>query len=529
MQRTQPQSHKVPYPPVATPRSSRSRAPIAVVMAAVGLLIAVAWFVFMSGGDDQPSAKGVVADPTMQVPIIGAVFTPTPVPPTPTPEPTIPVIVGEADGATASENGCAPLCLVRMSNNDASVSALTGFGAAPAYAHGSQLWTGITDDVLQELKLTGTPLEVIGGVSAGTSLYVVRLPDDAPEYLVSEVGEILDQVENQYVVAMSSKPPYVKELADWGISVEKMPPLIPDTSAVRADLQPIVDPWDVAASVSIAQLKQRVNDLTSAGAEVGDYGSRDYQTAGNVKTAEYIYRKLASYGLNVWYEDFIADNGTLLLNVVGEVPGADDSQIYLMTAHFDSISPDADTLDLAPGALDNSTGVSVLLETARALSSYELQHPVHVVFLNAEEYGLQGAKAFSRNASIKEERPYVGGINVDSVGLAIDENFLWVNAPDGDSQFMTDALVDTNQRWGLGIKIATRNNPKIRADEYELNQMGIPVVMVGSVLYGDPEDQHQKRHDRAGRFLVPAGRWAVDGPDDGRSCWLTESTSHVTS
>ncbi len=454
-------------------------------MAAAGLLIAVAWVVFVSGGNEQPSAMGVVADPSASVPIIGQVFTPTPVPPTPTPEPTIPVLASASGGETSGENGCAPLCLVRMTNSEASVSALTGFGAAPAYAHGDQLWSGITDDVLQQLKLIGTPLEIIGGISTATSLYVVRMPEDAPEYLVSEVGEILDQVDNQYVVAMSSKPPYVKELADWGISVEKMPPLIPDTSTKRTELQPILDPWDVAASVSIAQLKQRVKDLTQADAETGDYGSRDYQTAGNVKSAEYIYRKLASYGLKVWYEDFIADNGTLLLNVVGEVPGNDDSEIYLLTAHFDSISPDADSLDLAPGALDNATGVSVLLETARALAGYELEHPVHVVFLNAEEYGLQGAKAFARQASIKEERPYVGGINVDSVGLAIDENFLWVNAP-GDSQFMSNALVDTNQRWGLGIKIATRNNPKIRADEYELNQMGIPVVMVGSVLYGDP-------------------------------------------
>jgi Zn-dependent M28 family amino/carboxypeptidase len=221
------------------------------------------------------------------------------------------------------------------------------------------------------------------------------------------------------------------------------------------------------------------------GAAEGQLGSREYSQAGNVQAAEYLYRRLASYGLNVWYEDFIADNGRLLLNVVGEIPGQDQSKIYLMTAHFDSIADDTKDPVLAPGALDNASGDSVLLETARALSGYTLQYSVHFAFFNGEEYALQGAHAFAHNAETVESRPYAGAFNVDSVGAALDQNQLYVNA-NQSSQFLSNLLVDINDRWGLGVAVWPSMSEKIKADDTELNNFGIPAVMVGAVLYGDP-------------------------------------------
>jgi hypothetical protein len=229
-----------------------------------------------------------------------------------------------------------------------------------------------------------------------------------------------------------------------------------------------------------------VLDLQVMGSVDGGLGSREYSQPGNVEAAEYLYRRLASYGLNVWYEDFIGDNGRLLLNVVGEIPGNDASKIYLMTAHFDTTADDTKDPMLAPGALDNATGIAVLLETARALTGYQLQHPVHFAFFNAEEYAMQGAHAFALNASTIDYRPYAGAYNVDSVGASLSQNQLYVNAANQNSQFLTNVLVDINDRWGLGVAVWPSTSDKIQADEAELNNFGIPAVMAGAVLYGDP-------------------------------------------
>ena len=134
------------------------------------------------------------------------------------------------------------------------------------------------------------------------------------------LGTIVDGSEDQFLVDIPGPPPYVLDLVDKGISIEKLPPLLP-VIAMNGDKPEISDPGAVAESISVQQLKQRVTDLQSMGAAPGELGSREYSQAGNVDAAEYLYRRLYSYGLNVWYEDFIADNGRLLLNVVGEIPG----------------------------------------------------------------------------------------------------------------------------------------------------------------------------------------------------------------
>jgi hypothetical protein len=371
-----------------------------------------------------------------------------------------------------------------MTSGDETNAFLTEFNAKPTYEHGDTAWISVDNRMLAQLESEGREFSLVEDVTDSSRLYVLRLPDGVDRSALDDVGTIVDGVENQFLVDIPGPPPYVLDLVDQGISIEKLPPLLP-VIPVKTDLPEISDPGAVAESISVGQLKQRVSDLQSMGATDGQLGSREYSQAGNVQAAEYLYRRLASYGLNVWYEDFIADNGRLLLNVVGEIPGKDLSKIYLMTAHFDSIADDTKDPSLAPGALDNATGDSVLLETARALSGYTLEYPVHFAFFNGEEYAMQGAHAFAHNAKEIESRPYAGAFNVDSVGADLQQNQLYVNA-NQSSQFLSNLLVDINDRWGLGVAVWPSMSEKIKADDTELNNFDIPAVMVGAVLYGDP-------------------------------------------
>ena len=154
---------------------------------------------------------------------------------------------------------------------------------------------------------------------------------------------------------------------------------------------------------------------------------------------------------------------------MGEIPGDDPSKIYLMTAHFDTIADDTKDPVLAPGALDNATGVSVLLEMARALSGYQLQHPVHFAFFNAEEYALQGAHAFARNASTIESRPYAGAYNVDSVGASLPQNQLYVNANQAVALSLEPARRHQRSlgtgRGGLALDERQDQSRRVRAEQ----------------------------------------------------------------
>lgn len=99
---------------------------------------------------------------------------------------------------------------------------------------------------------------------------------------------------------------------------------------------------------------------------------------------------------------------------------------------------------------------------------------------------MQGAHAFAHHATTVESRPYAGAFNVDSVGAALTQNQLYVNAANQASQYLSNLLVEINDRWGLGVAVWPSTSEKIAADEAELNNYGIPAVMAGAVLYGDP-------------------------------------------
>lgn len=452
------------------------------VIAGIFLLLIVAGAVWIFDGTSTPTDE--TAQVLTRTPAEIVDFDATAPPPTVVPTSTFPPDDTPTSGPAQPPGECTPLCLARLPAGAETDAFLTEFGAKPTYEHGDTAWVSIDNRMLARLETEARPFDLVQGVTEAARLYVLRLPEGVDRSALDGLGTIVDGNENQFLVDIPGPPPYVLDLVDQGISIEKLPPLLPVIQS-HADKPEITDPGAVAEEISVSQLRQRISDLQSMGAEDRSPGSREYSQTGNVQAAEYLYRRLASYGLNVWYEDFIADNGRLLLNVVGEIPGRDPSEIYLMTAHLDSIADDTKDPTVAPGALDNASGDAVLLETARALSGYTLEHPVHFAFFNGEEYALQGAHAFARNASMSESRPYAGAFNVDSVGAALDQNQLYVNAVDG-SQFLSNLLVDVNDRWGLGIAIWPSTSDKIKADDTELNNFGIPAVMVGAVLYGDP-------------------------------------------
>ena len=69
---------------------------------------------------------------------------------------------------------------------------------------------------------------------------------------------------------------------------------------------------------------------------------------------------------------------------------------------------------VSPGANDNASGVSLLLEVARVCSQLNPKPPLLLVFTGAEEEGLWGSKALVSEGGLKGEDKI---LNVDTVGI----------------------------------------------------------------------------------------------------------------
>ena len=97
-------------------------------------------------------------------------------------------------------------------------------------------------------------------------------------------------------------------------------------------------------------------------------------------------------------------------NIIAELPGTLPDTI-VGGAHYDSANLNA------PGALDNASGVGVLLELARVLSQEPHQETYQLIFFGAEEYGLVGSQFYTAQADLSAVRWM---LNVDMVGTPLE-------------------------------------------------------------------------------------------------------------
>jgi Zn-dependent M28 family amino/carboxypeptidase len=83
-----------------------------------------------------------------------------------------------------------------------------------------------------------------------------------------------------------------------------------------------------------------------------------------------------------------------LKNVICKKKGI-NNQCILVCAHYDSRVKDlADFESRSPGANDNASGVSAILEIARLINKQNLEYTVQFVLFSGEEQGLLGSKKY---------------------------------------------------------------------------------------------------------------------------------------
>jgi Peptidase family M28 len=137
-----------------------------------------------------------------------------------------------------------------------------------------------------------------------------------------------------------------------------------------------------------------------------------YTEDDRAKARQYITESLENSGWTV--QEIPFEGGVnLYAERSGNDPTAGD---ILLGAHYDSV-------EQSPGADDNATSVSVLLEAARLLST-STPRTLKLLFFDLEESGLLGSQAFADDPTQKENLKsdrLKGAIILDMVGYACHE------------------------------------------------------------------------------------------------------------
>ncbi|MGV3686009.1 MAG: M20/M25/M40 family metallo-hydrolase [Daejeonella sp.] len=107
---------------------------------------------------------------------------------------------------------------------------------------------------------------------------------------------------------------------------------------------------------------------------------------------------------------------TVMKNVLGILPGVDpqDDRVFIVSGHYDSRASDAnDSKIFAPGANDDASGTSAVMEMARIMSKYKFNSTIIFVAMVAEEQGLFGAVNLAKRA--KESKWNVAGMITNDI------------------------------------------------------------------------------------------------------------------
>ena len=128
--------------------------------------------------------------------------------------------------------------------------------------------------------------------------------------------------------------------------------------------------------------------------------------------------------VRAWYppwqieEDAFTYDGQTWKNLVIDLPGAGSpEEVIILSAHLNSVSQDPERL--TPGAADNASGASALLEAARVFRHYRFERSLRLIWFTGEEQGMIGSKAYVRDHKLDG---ILGVINMDMFGYDADHD-----------------------------------------------------------------------------------------------------------
>jgi Peptidase family M28/Peptidase family M1 domain/PDZ domain len=309
-----------------------------------------------------------------------------------------------------------------------------------------------------------------------------------------------------YLVFEGDEPANVDK-GRWPVLNSPMTVFIPDTDGkiqrIEMGKLSLGEPLITLPSVfSEERMMETIRFLSS-----DELKGRGSGTEGLDRAAEFIAGKFQEAGLKpagdmegsffqIWKD---ADFNMEMTNVIGVIPGRKpemSGQSLVIGAHYDHLGMGwPDTREgvkgkIHPGADDNASGVSVLIELAEVLGE-NLKPDRSVVFVafTGEEAGRKGSKYYAANEKQYPAKRCMGMINLDTVGRLGNRKLLILGAGSAKEWmhiFRGAASV-------TGVETETVTNSLDSSDNISFEEAGVPAVQ----LFSGPHPDYHRLTDTA--------------------------------
>lgn len=184
------------------------------------------------------------------------------------------------------------------------------------------------------------------------------------------------------------------------------------------------------------------------------------------------------------------------VNLVGRLPGRrTDAPFIVVSAHYDHLGERGGRV--YNGANDNASGAAALPALATYFRTHPTSHPLLFVAFDAEERGLDGARAFVGEPPVPRDR-LAFNVNLDMIARAPDD-VLWVAGVSREPWLKPaiDAVARTapvSLRMGYDDPARPADDWTRQSDQWAFIEAGIPALYVGTEdfrLHHHPDDDFE--------------------------------------
>ncbi|RST61609.1 M28 family peptidase [Siminovitchia terrae] len=150
--------------------------------------------------------------------------------------------------------------------------------------------------------------------------------------------------------------------------------------------------------------------------------------------------------------------------------GIPNPEIVYVTSHHDSVSG-------SPGANDNGSGTTTILELANAMKNIPNNKEIRFVTFGAEEIGLVGSRYYVSQLSKDEISRSIANFNLDMVGTNYEPaSQLYVNTVDGKSNTVWQSVKAASERLNIDDNVLNLYQFS-RSDHVPFHEAGIDAAL----------------------------------------------------